>query len=103
MFIRAKTDWVQIRNREATAPWTRRWWPAKFLWLPAMRCSGEGARATRQGGGSAGGASGRRAPWRGGFQGGAARPKGNGSEGWHLVVAVNSSRFRKVAGAWAIV
>jgi hypothetical protein len=62
-----------------------------------------GARATRRGGGSAGGASGWRAHQRGGFHGGTARPKGNGDEGWCLVVVVNSSRFGKVAGARAVV
>jgi hypothetical protein len=64
---------------------------------------GRGTRATRQGGGSARGAFGRRSHRRGGFHGAVARPKGNGGEGRRLVVAVDSLWFEKVAGAWEVI
>jgi hypothetical protein len=39
----------------------------------------------------------------GGFHGDAARPKGNGGDGWRPVVVVDASRFRKVARIRAVV
>jgi hypothetical protein len=45
----------------------------------------------------------RRAHRMGGFHGDAARPKGNGGDGWRPVVVVDASRFRKVARIRAVV
>jgi hypothetical protein len=87
----------RLRARERSPHRHRRRWPVDSGGDQRQGGPGRGARATWRGGETAGGTSERRAHRRSSFHEGAARPEGNGGEGWRPVVVVDSSRFRKVA------